>query len=496
MAVRRLKFPLTINQGTGMAVSNTGVDFIGVSSVIQTISIPQEITTISNVQFNAVTSSTSTLLLGSTILSEAGFSDNFNTGGSLDVSDSLTVVGDATVSENVTAEQIISELTSTATLYKSGSTLFGDTADDTHDFSGSVYQSGSMAYNGYVIDEISNDTSFTDASSTAVVTENAVKYFIDNSALFIDRQQYVRKNSNRNASSVSNNTASFNSVFSASAPSAMVSNNENDFIFFNNGQIMEHDALQIQQSEGTFYLIVDPDNIGYNIESNDEIKAWGKFEPVGYLDFDGENDEVVTTFSGSGALKTPVPKTYSFWAKSSETARNQSPFGWGTNKRAFTFNFDSGRPLRWWNTGWYVYWDDTSAQDDGQWHHWMVYDDPDTLSNSKLYVDGTLIPIDSINSSSGTGAANFTQPLNIGTYRNNSVLADVHFSGSIKEFSVFGGDKTSNASIYYNNGIPYDVTEESNLQAYWKMIENNGTVVYDSSGNGNNGTIDGATWST
>ena len=45
--------------------------------------------------------------------------------------------------------------------------------------------------------KISNDTSLTDSSATALVTENAVKYFIDNSALFIDRQQYVRKNYNK-----------------------------------------------------------------------------------------------------------------------------------------------------------------------------------------------------------------------------------------------------------------------------------------------------------
>ena len=275
MAVRRLKFPLTINQGTGMAVSNTGIDFIGISSLTQIISIPQEVATDSNVQFNAITSSTS-ILLDSTTLSEGGFSDNFNVGGSLNVSDRLIVLGNATVSENVTAEQIISELTFTSTLYKSGSTLFGDTADDIHNFSGSVYQSGSMSYNGYIIDEISNDTLLTDASSTAIVTENAVKYFVDNSALFINRQEYVRKNFNKTASSISNNTASFSAV-TASAPSEMVDNNEGDFIFFNNGQVMEHDALTIQQSGNTFLLKVDASSIGYNLESADEITAWGKF---------------------------------------------------------------------------------------------------------------------------------------------------------------------------------------------------------------------------
>ncbi len=40
---------------------------------------------------------------------------------------------------------------------------------------------------------------------------------------------------------------------------------------------MEHDALTIQQSGSTFMLIVDQSSIGYNLESNDEIKAWRKF---------------------------------------------------------------------------------------------------------------------------------------------------------------------------------------------------------------------------
>ena len=58
----------------------------------------------------------------------------------------------------------------------------------------------------------------------------------------------------------------------------MVSTNENDFLFFNNGQIIEHDALTIQQSGSTFMLKVDPSSIGYNLESADEIIGNGKFE--------------------------------------------------------------------------------------------------------------------------------------------------------------------------------------------------------------------------
>ena len=40
---------------------------------------------------------------------------------------------------------------------------------------------------------------------------------------------------------------------------------------------MEHDAITIQQASSTFYLKVDTDSIGYELESDDEILAWGKF---------------------------------------------------------------------------------------------------------------------------------------------------------------------------------------------------------------------------
>ena len=57
----------------------------------------------------------------------------------------------------------------------------------------------------------------------------------------------------------------------------LTSTNEDDFVFFLNGQYMEHDALQIQQTGATFLLKVDTDSIGYFLESDDEIIAQGKF---------------------------------------------------------------------------------------------------------------------------------------------------------------------------------------------------------------------------
>jgi hypothetical protein len=57
----------------------------------------------------------------------------------------------------------------------------------------------------------------------------------------------------------------------------MTATTENDFVFFINGQYMEHDAIQIKQSSTTFLLIVDNESIGYDMEADDEVLAVGKF---------------------------------------------------------------------------------------------------------------------------------------------------------------------------------------------------------------------------
>ncbi len=277
MAVRRLKFPLTINQGTGVTVSNSGVSYDGVTFLVQQLSIGQEVATNSNVQFNVVSASNS-ILAGSTTFEDTGVTGDFTVDGTLVVNSNLTVLGNATVGGTVIAEQFLASYNTSAAVFKSGSTQFGDSIDDESIMVGSVYQSGSISLNEYTINEFSSDTDLTDSSSVSLPTENALKTYVDSQGLYVDRQEYVRKNFSKKADSITNNTASFISVFSASAPTEMTSTSESDFLFFNNGQIMEHDALTIQQSGSTFMLKVDPSSIGYNLESADEIIGNGKFE--------------------------------------------------------------------------------------------------------------------------------------------------------------------------------------------------------------------------
>ena len=100
------------------------------------------------------------------------------------------------------------------------------------------------------------------------------------------RLDYLRKSYVKKATSfvtvatlneiVGFSTASFTAV-TASAPTGITATNEDDFVFFINGQYMEHDALEIEQAGASFYLKVDVESIGYVLEADDEIIAHGKF---------------------------------------------------------------------------------------------------------------------------------------------------------------------------------------------------------------------------
>jgi hypothetical protein len=266
----------SLKSGLGITLTNEGDAYDGSAAVTHEISIPQEVNTDSRVQFNAITSSA--LLLGSNTITSAGVDGNWSVTGSLITTSNLTVGGNATIAGTLIAQEFHTEYSSGSIILTSGSTQFGDTLDDNHYFTGSIHSTGSFELNGYTIDEISNDTSLTDGSATAVVTENAVKQYVTDTITATEdypiylRKQYVKLFS----ALVGNNTASFSAV-TASAPSGMTSTTEHDFLFFINGQYMEHDALEIQQAGSTFYLKVDTDSIGYELESDDEILGWGKF---------------------------------------------------------------------------------------------------------------------------------------------------------------------------------------------------------------------------
>ena len=266
-------FPLIFSQGTGVTLSNDGGEFDGGSRLTETILIGQDVATTSNVTFNQV--SASSLVIGDTTYDSGGITGSLNISGSVTTTGNLTVNGNATIGGTLTAQEYHTEFVSASIIFSSGSTIFGDTSDDTHQFSGSIRISGSLSLNDYSVHSISNDTTLADSSTTALVTENAVKTYIDDQT--DDQQTYLRKQYVKSSSSITvPSTASFTAV-TASAPTGMTDTTEHDFIFFINGQYMEHDAIVIEQSSSVLLLKVDNDSIGYDLEADDEILVWGKF---------------------------------------------------------------------------------------------------------------------------------------------------------------------------------------------------------------------------
>ena len=271
---------ITLISGTGVTVSNSGFGFDGSSTLLQEFSIGQPVATTDSPTFSSLTADSVSIGTGTTVISDGAISSStgvIEITGSSQVTGSFDIAGNLSVSGSLTSSVLLEQITTRSIDFSTGSNQFGDDLNDKHSFTGSLDITGSFKLNGYSVNEISNDSNFTDGSTTALVTEAALKSF-NPSSTTTDETLYLRKNFFKTSAGISgSNTASFTAT-TASAPSGVTSTSINDFVFFINGQYMEHDALSIRQkATGSFHLQVDTTSIGYSLESDDEILAIGKF---------------------------------------------------------------------------------------------------------------------------------------------------------------------------------------------------------------------------
>ncbi len=267
--------PLIMIQGTGVTITPNNLELLGKTSPTEiiTIGIGNDISPTANPIFFTLTTTTEQFQINDYIIKPNALTGSISILGNTTVS-SLTTLDNMSVLGTTTAKKIESQLTQSITLFESGSTQFGDTSDDTHQFSGSFMSSGSFSVN-HSVNGISNDTNLTDGSSVKLVTENAVKTYLDaNDDDTIT--EYFRKCFAHTGSFISSTTSSFTAV-TASAPSEVTSTTEHDFMFFINGQLMENDGISIRQADSSFLLHIDNNSIGYDLTDDDEIVAWGKF---------------------------------------------------------------------------------------------------------------------------------------------------------------------------------------------------------------------------
>ena len=83
----------------------------------------------------------------------------------------IYLTGSLIISETLIAKEVRTELTQSVTLFQSGSTQFGDTADDSHTFTGDVTVTGAVGITGYA--DISASLSTNDTDISALQTDSA-----------------------------------------------------------------------------------------------------------------------------------------------------------------------------------------------------------------------------------------------------------------------------------------------------------------------------------
>ena len=279
----KYKNPLTLELGTGVRGSINGESFSvreiqGLVDENVTLNIGQEVETTSNTTFNDVTSS-DTINVGNIFLGD-GFISSSNSviahTGSVVVTENTTATS-MTLNGQVNYGKLEVSVTGSTTIFESGSSRFGDSLDDVHSISGSSNVSGSFGLSGTSVSEISNDITLGDSNASSLVTENATKEYLNTTLGSAAKLAYLRKSFTHTGSFTSANTSSFTAV-TASAPSGVTSTTENDFIFFINGMMIENDALEIvQKTSENLELRLNTSELGYTLESDDEVIGFGKF---------------------------------------------------------------------------------------------------------------------------------------------------------------------------------------------------------------------------
>ena len=273
--------PLEAKQGTGVTLTKNGqtgnfkIDGSDTSTI--QVSIGQAVSTSSNVQFNNVILSSDSLTVGSgsdaITFSDGKISGNVDFTQQVKTTQNLTTIGNLIYKSAVTSSNFTTDFSNATHSVETGSTRFGESLSQKQFFTGSLNTTGSLKLNSVQISEISNDSTLTDQSQTALITEYAAYEYLSGQS---DEKDYLRKSFVHTGSFVNSTTARFTAL-TASAPTGITGTTENDFMFFINGMLIENDALTIQQSSTNLDLTLDTNSLGYTLSSQDEVIGFGKF---------------------------------------------------------------------------------------------------------------------------------------------------------------------------------------------------------------------------
>ena len=236
------------------------------------------------------------------------------------------------------------------------------------------------------------------------------------------------------------------------------------------------------------------------------------------LAFDGTNDHLVvanhddfsfgdgsttdTPFSVSAWINRPSTGTFRILWKGSATVRE-----WGftvqSNDTIGMLMYDGGTGAP------YIYTRTVGAAPvvpTGQWVHLAAtYDGSEDGPGMEIYMDGALLASEHPDSGVYSAMHNTTSPLTIGGWRTLESGNETYAPGKIDDVAIWSVELDADAiTAIYNSGAPTDLTtnagnydNSSSLIGYWRMEENTGTTVADSSTNSHTATLtNGPTFST
>jgi hypothetical protein len=135
---------------------------------------------------------------------------------------------------------------------------------------------------------------------------------------------------------------------------------------------------------------------------------------------------------------------------------------------------------------------------DNNWHN-VTITYSSAQNNAKFYLDGVLHE-----TANTFGSDNLDSNIDIFLGKDRQSSSTSYFKGKIDELAFWSNALTEDeVTNIYNSGTALDVRTNSgdysstaDLKGYWKMEDGNGTTLTDVSGYGNDGTIDGASWTT
>ncbi len=123
------------------------------------------------------------------------------------------------------------------------------------------------------------------------------------------------------------------------------------------------------------------------------------------------------------------------------------------------------------------------------WYHVAGTFDGDSM---RLFVNGIQIAAKVMH---GTIVPSTAFPAAIGKISDPSVAQTRYWNGRLDEIRVWHRALGA-AEILAHKGNHIDTTGANNLVGYWRLNEGSGTMTTDLSSSGNNGTLNGASWST